>query len=95
MQHPNIKVPKAQPAVLPHAPEAVVPVVASPRVERHGRHPRLVPLAPRHDGRLGDGPDRDEVVLPAGEDVFPIRGPADAGEAAIIRVEDVEEALRY
>lgn len=94
MQHPDVKVPQTQPTILPHAPEAVIPVVAPPGVERHGRHPRLVPLAPRHDGRLGDGPDGDEVVLAAGEDVLPVRGPADAGEAAVVRVEDVEQASR-
>ena len=79
VQHPNVKVPQTKPAVLAHAAEAVIPVVAPPRVERDGRHPRLVALAPRHDGRLGDGPDGDEVVLAAREDVFPVRGPAEAG----------------
>lgn len=91
MKHAHVEVPQAQPAVLPHAAEAVVPVVAPPGVECHGRDPRLVTLAPRHDGRLGDGPDGDEVVLAAREDVLAVGGPADAGEPAVVRVEDVQK----
>ena len=51
----------------------------------------MVPLAARDEGRLGRVPDGDEVVLAACEDVFGVGGPADAGEAAVVGVEEVEE----
>lgn len=90
MQHPDIEIPQAQPAVFPYATEAVIPVIAPPGVKRHSRDPALVPLTPRHDGLLGDRPDGDEIVLAARKDVLAVRGPAHAGEAAVVRVEDVK-----
>lgn len=41
----------------------------------------------------GHVPDRDEVVLPAGQDVFSIWGPADADETAVVGVEVIEQPL--
>lgn len=49
----------------------------------------MVALAARHEGRLGRVPDGDEVVLAAREDVLGVGGPADAGEAAVVGVEEV------
>lgn len=79
MQHADAKVPQADPAVLADAAEAVVSAVAPPRVEGERRHPRVVPLAARDEGRLGRVPDGDEVVLAACEDVLGVGGPADTG----------------
>jgi hypothetical protein len=48
----------------------------------------------RRVGRLlGRAPDGDEVVLPACDDVFPVGRPADAGEAAIVGVEQIQESM--
>lgn len=51
----------------------------------------MVALAARDEGRLGRVPDGDEVVLAAREDVLGVGGPADAGEAAVVGVEEVQE----
>lgn len=91
MQHADVEIPKAQSAVLTHAAEAVVPVVAAPGVEGHRCDPRLVAVAAGHDGRIEDRPDRDEVVLATGENILAIRRPANGDEAAVVRVEEVKE----
>jgi hypothetical protein len=93
MQHAHTKIPQADPPILPDAPEAIVPLVAPPRIKRHRRHPRVVPLAAGDQGRaLGGTPDGDEVVLAARDDVLAVGGPADAGQAAVVGVVEVEES---
>lgn len=96
MQHPDTKIPQAHSAVLPDTAKPIALVVAPPRIERDRRDPRAVSaaLAARHQrGRLGRTPDRQQIILPAGQDIFPIGRPADAGEGAVIGVVEVEESV--
>ena len=51
----------------------------------------MVALAPGDEGRFGDTPDGNEVVLAAGEDVLTVWRPADAHETAIVRVKQVNQ----
>lgn len=52
VKHSHTKVPKAKPTILSDTAEAVVLVVASPRIESYGSDPRVVTLTARNDRRL-------------------------------------------
>jgi hypothetical protein len=93
MDHPDVEIPQAQPAVFANASETVVPVVASPRIKRHRGYPGLVSLTSGDDGRLGNGPDRDEIVLASGQDIFAVRRPAYARQTAVVRVEEIKQPV--
>ena len=45
--------------------------------------------ATSHDAAFGEGPDGDEIVLAAREDVFAVGGEADAGEGTVVGREEV------
>lgn len=50
VKHADVEIPETQSAIFADTAETVVPVVAAPRVERYGRHPRLMALTARHNG---------------------------------------------
>ena len=53
-----------------------------------------MPLTPRNKRRLRGAPDRDEVILPAGEDVLAVWRPADARETAVVRIKEIRQPRR-
>lgn len=94
MQHADAKIPQADPAVLTHAPEAIVALVAAPGVKGDRGDPRVVALAAGDEGgRLGRAPDGDAVVLPSCHHVFAVGRPANAAKAAVVGVVEVEESV--
>ena len=84
VQQPHREIPHEQPPILPDASESVTPPVAPPCVERHRRDPGSVAAASCDELALLEGPDRYQVILSAGEDVFAVRGPREAGQAAVV-----------
>lgn len=73
MEDPDAEIPQEKFAVISHTAESVRRLVASPRVERDGRYPRVVAVAPGDDGPFGEGPDRHEVVLTSRQHVLAVR----------------------
>jgi hypothetical protein len=59
MKHPYTKIPKQESAIFTNAPEAIVSVIATPRIKANSSNPGLMTLATCNDCRLGNGPDRD------------------------------------
>ena len=90
-QHAHIEIPQQQSAILADAAEAVVAVVAAPRVERDGRDPAVVTGAAGDDAAFGEGPDGDQVVLAACQNVFAVGRPADAVESAVVGGVEIRE----
>jgi hypothetical protein len=91
MKHADVEVPQTQPAVLTNAAKTVVSVIAAPGVKSHRCDPGLVALATGDNGRVDEGPDGDEVVLAAGENILAVRRPAHGYEAAVVRVVEVKK----
>lgn len=91
VQHHCGKVPEAQSPIFAYAAEAIVAVVAAPWIKRQRSHPRFVALASRHQRRVGHGPDGNQIILSTGQDILAVRCPCYAGEAAVVRVEEVEK----
>ena len=84
MQHPDAEVPQQQPTVFADTPYAIVSFVAPPWIELDCRDPRVVPLAPRYQHAILQRPDGYQVVLPARDNVSPVRRPAHAHHPAIV-----------
>lgn len=51
----------------------------------------MVALAAGDEHRVGDVPDRNEVVLAAGENICSVGGPAYTDESTIVGVKVIEE----
>lgn len=83
-QHSHVEIPQQQSAILAYAAEAVVAIVTAPGVEGDGCDPAVMARAARDDTAFGEGPDGDEIVLAACEDVFAVWRPADAIESAVV-----------
>lgn len=90
MEHSDAEIPQEQSAIVTDAAEAVRLLVAPPRIERDPRYPRVVALAASDQSTFRHGPDRHEIILSAGQDVFAVGGPAHANDAAVVAAEDVE-----
>ena len=86
MQHADIEIPKAEPAVFSHTAESVVAVIAPPGVKCNTGNPGLMPLTPGHKSGIGYGPDGDEVVLTACQDVLGIWRPAHTCKPAVVGI---------
>lgn len=84
MKHADAEIPETQPTILTNTAKPIVLLIASPWVERYGRHPRVVTLTSGDEDRFCDIPNGDEIILPACEDVLAIRRPADADQATIV-----------
>lgn len=91
MKHADVEIPKAQPAIFANTSKSVVSIVATPRIKRYRCHPGLVALATRHNGRVDDRPDGNQVVLASRQYVLAIWGPGNADKAAIVRVVKVQQ----
>ncbi len=78
VKHANVEVPQAQPAVHADAAKPVILSITPPRVEGYRGNPRVVTGAPGDEGRVGQRPDRDEIVLSARHNILAVRRPTDA-----------------
>lgn len=92
-QHSNVEIPQQKSAILAHAAEAVVAIVAAPRVESDGCDPAVVARAAGDNAAFGEGPNGDEIILAACQDVIAVGGPADAIEGAVIGGVEICELL--
>lgn len=84
VQHSYAEIPQQQTTVFTNAAEAIVLVVTFPRIEGDGCYPGLMTLAACYDHGICYGPDGDEVVLAAGDDVLAVGGPADTAETTVV-----------
>ena len=93
-EHTDVEIPQQESAIFANGAETVVSFVAAPGVEGYGCDPALVAGTAGHDAAFGEGPDGNEVVLAACEDVFAVGGETDAGEGAVVGGEEVGEGFR-
>lgn len=94
LQRRRGKVPQRQAAVLADGHEAVgvLAAAAVPRVKGQRRDKRLVALGARNDAAFVRRPERQQVVLAAGQQQAAIGRPAHAVESAKVRRKGADQA---
>jgi hypothetical protein len=91
MEHANAEIPQQEAAVVADAAEPVCLLVTTPRVECYTRNPGVVSLASGDNLALGERPNRQQVILASGYNVFAIRRPADTDQAPIVAAEYIQD----
>lgn len=77
VEHADTEIPQEKSAIISDTAESIGLLVAAPRIKGHCRYPRVMTLASCNDLALWKRPDRQEIILTTGHDVFAIGGPAD------------------